>query len=107
MKNLAIKKALVCFGLSLSLALLSERSGYNLKSEVDSMNWDIALMLSPFGLLRAYVLEPNFYLRPYYAEASERGELFRDPVLLALIVCVGACAVTGLGLLRSSRLGSK
>lgn len=106
-KNMRLRLTLSCLLLGLFMSLLSERSGYSLRSDVDSMNWDIALMLSPSGLLRTYLWRPDFYLRPYYSEVSERGELFRDPVLLALIVSVGICALSGLWIFRRMRGGEK
>jgi hypothetical protein len=105
-KNFLQKKmTLSCLMLGLFMLLLSDRSGYSLGSDVESMNWDIALMLSPVGLIRAYVVQPDFYLRPYYLEVSARGELFRDPVLVALIFAVGVCALSGLLIFRRDRNG--
>ena len=86
------------------MGLLSDRSGYSLTSDVESINWEIALMLSPSGLLRAFLVQPDFYLRSYYSEISARGELFRDPVLMGLLVCVGLTALSGLILFRLSIL---
>lgn len=78
-----------------SLALISERSAYSI-TDVKSINWDIALMLSPWGFVHNFLIDPNNYLRPYYDSPAERGALFSDPALAALVAVTIALAVAGL-----------
>jgi|GEM_PF-6610817 len=86
----------------LLVAAISIRSHYDIR-DVHSMNWDIALMLSPYGFIHNFILDSANYLRPYYDVAAQRGDLFKDPVLGALVITSVAVACAGLFVVRRSR----
>ncbi|MGE4134039.1 MAG: hypothetical protein AB7F86_20550 [Bdellovibrionales bacterium] len=86
--------------LFLGLTALSIRSGYSIH-DVESMNWDIALMLSPYGFIKNLVWEANHYLAPYYGEKAARGSLLADPLLLLSILFCTASGLTGLWWIRN------
>lgn len=59
----------IYFSLLLTLALLSHFSKFKIGA-VRSFNWDIALMLTPYGILKNKVLSDT-YLTPYYSLAQQ------------------------------------
>jgi hypothetical protein len=45
--------------------LLSHFSRYRF-DQLQSYNWDIALMLTPFGIIKNFFASADYYLKPYY-----------------------------------------
>lgn len=70
---------------------LGQRSGYALPDRA-SVNLDIMLMLTPWGLLRNLLILPDSPLRPFYHVTTTRSGALDDAVLgvalLALLSCV-------------------
>lgn len=93
------RTALILLAVLLSLWGLSLRSGFSIH-DVDSMNWEIALMLTPSGFINNLLLQPDHYLAPYYQAVSERGSLLRDPLFAAQLVTTSFFSLWGLRLLR-------
>lgn len=46
---------------------ISHVSGYRFDNLL-SFNWDIALMLTPYGIVKNLIIDPSSYLHPYYFE---------------------------------------
>ena len=71
--------------LTLSLFFsLSIVSQYNLISPYET-NLDIALMLTPYGIIKNLVFFEN-YLTPYYWKISQRESLFNNWMLLISLI---------------------
>ena len=84
----------------IGICLISERSGYSIRGDVKTIDLEIAMMLSPWGLLNNLVLVKDHYLQPYYLQATERGALSTDPTMAVILVATAACALGGLFALR-------
>jgi len=97
------QKAWLCLlAVLFALTMLSERSGYSIR-DLKTVNWDVVLMLTPSGIVNNLLLTPEHYLRPYYSQHSERGDLFGDPAMVVLLLLVGCMAILGLLSFRKSR----
>lgn len=83
------------------IGFVSDRSGYSITGDVESINLDIVLMLTPWGFIQNWLLTANHYLQPYYFEPSRRSDLFRDPILMALIMSLSLVAIASLYWIRA------
>lgn len=93
------RAAVILIAVLTSLLGLSLRSGFSVH-DVDSMNWEIALMLSPWGYLNNFLLQTDHYLAPYYQVVSERSSLLVDPLFALQLIVNSALALYGLWILR-------
>lgn len=87
------KKAWVLFAIStVIIAVLSEKSGYYI-TDVYSMNSDIAIMLTPVGMINNFFILNDSYLKPYYQELVQRGQIMTD---VQIMILVPLCFILGL-----------
>jgi hypothetical protein len=80
-----------------SLATLSQISGFD-ATQVKSLNWDIVVMLTPYGLINNFWFHPDSYLRPYYQ--SPVSSL--DPLAAVVSLISAAIALRLIFFLRDS-----
>lgn len=67
---------------ALSLIGLSLTSQYSLKGSVGLVNFEIATMLTPAGMVHVLLLSENHYLKPYYSHLAETHHvLWQEPLL--------------------------
>lgn len=76
----------------ISLALLSHISGFKIGA-VKSFNWDIALMLTPYGIIKNTLLSET-YLTSYY-DLVQKAQPLENAVPLYILLILN----TALGLL--------
>jgi hypothetical protein len=74
------------------IAILSDKSGFYIK-DVYSMNSDIAIMLTPAGMINNFFILKDSYLKPYYQELVQRGQIMTD---IQIKVLVSLCFIFGL-----------
>lgn len=96
------KKSIVYFGfIFTSIAILSQISGFAV-GNVKSFNWDIALMLTPYGIVQNVLLNET-YLTPYYFQTQTAAPLESPELMIsALILHVGVAAALYIHLRRAS-----
>lgn len=71
---------------ALNFLALSHFSNFRF-DQVKSFNWDIALMLTPYGIIKNIYLENSHYLKPYYFKVMEIPETYSFfPVFLFIVV---------------------
>ncbi len=70
--------------------------------DVGSLNWDIALMLTPWGFIQNLWLTDGHYLATYYHQVSERGHLLSRPILLIAILIHSGLALWAIRSIRKS-----
>lgn len=68
----------VSAGLLGFLLHLSDTSLYRIRGLTD-INFDIALLLTPWGMVNNLLVQPEHWLRPAYGETASRLGLFDDP----------------------------
>lgn len=90
-------------GLAISLIYLSDTSLYRIKGVSGPMRIDLALMLTPFGIIKNLLIESSSWLKPYYSAPAERHGIFDDPWLRHAIVAVWAFAISLLFTVYRSR----
>lgn len=77
----------------LALLGVSSFSAYDV-TNVGDLNFDIAVMLTPYGLIKTYFLQQNELLRPYYLQEAGEGSLTNSASTLFVIFCLqGASAL--------------
>jgi hypothetical protein len=86
----------------LLLTGLSSVAGYRIRQPDALMDFDIATMLTPMGLVRHFVLRQTNELTPYYFMAVEgRTPLFQSVFSSVLTCSFLALSLAGLFLLRA------
>ena len=84
----------------IGICFVSERSGYSIRGDVKTIDLEIAMMLSPWGLVHNLVLVKDHYLQPYYLQATDRGALATDPTMALILLSTMGAAFAGLFTLR-------
>lgn len=80
---------------------LSYLSGYSITQSVADVNFDIATMLAPSGLIHNFLIDPNHYLRPYYTQGTLTQSFFlHKPEILGVYIVFAVTALLGLLKLR-------
>ena len=75
------KVLLVLWGLS--LVGLSVSSHYSVTGSVGQVNFEIATMLTPAGLVNNFFVVEDHYLKPYYFTAAKTHHvLWQEPAML-------------------------
>lgn len=77
------------------LTLLSNISGFWV-TDVRSINFDIATMLTPLGFINNLFLNKDSYLKPYYQEMVQRGDVLTDYRIGLLVFIIVLFGVLGL-----------
>ncbi|MBO9668057.1 MAG: hypothetical protein J7501_14745 [Bdellovibrio sp.] len=90
----------------LSLIGLSCVSHYSITGSVGDVNFEIATMLTPAGIININFIAENHYLKPYYANiAKVHHKLWDDPVLLVAYTTFVGLSVLLLIMLRKKSHG--
>lgn len=76
---------------------LSYFSGYSVTESVKDVNFEIATMLAPSGLIHNLWIETDHYLKPYYSQATlTQNFIFDRPIILVLYVIFTLVSLAGL-----------
>ena len=68
-----------------NFTLLSHLSDYRF-DRLGSFNWDIALMLTPWGIVKNLIVDSGVYLAPYYHVGVEVPAGYPWAILTALVL---------------------
>ena len=82
------------------LAGLSDVSGYELKNPKYFINFEIITMLTPVGLFKNLILEPESKLRPFYDRISTREGVFDSTETLFFCLAIPILALAALSFLK-------
>jgi hypothetical protein len=88
--------------LGILLTALSLLSGFHIRQPGNLMNFDIAAMLTPSGLIDNFVFGAHPILQPFYWRVSSRQGFGDHPLLWAVEGLIFAAALFLLKLLRTS-----
>lgn len=80
---------------------LSYFSGYSITGSVADVNFEIATMLAPSGLIHNLWISADHYLKPYYSQGTlTENFIFQRPVILGLYSAFALVSLAGLSRLR-------
>jgi hypothetical protein len=90
----------------LSLIGLSCVSHYSITGSVGDVNFEIAIMLTPAGIINNFFIAEDHYLKPYYSNVAKvHHKLWDDPTLLIAYSLFLGLSLLLLILLRKRRNG--
>ena len=85
------------------IGLASELSGFQLSTPDQRVNWEIVLMLTPYGLITNLLFGANPDLHPYYFVLSNRSGFFDNLPLIIELLFLWLAVFTGLWQFGKSR----
>ncbi len=84
-----------------AIVAISTVGDYSIKA-VGSMNWDIALMITPYGIVRFWLM-PGHYLQPYFQQQPPLPSIVDQPMVALCIVLIFCFAFLSLEKIRAGR----
>lgn len=87
-----------------SLSGLSNISHYDIKQSVHDVNIEIALMLTPYGVIRNLLIDTQSALRPFYFVVHKvHSDLLQEKSLAVSFILFLLISVCGLFIIRKKK----